>query len=132
MSIEYHEDDAASVVEFHVTGHISQADYLQIVEQLQAFIDRHGTVRMIEVVQNVPTFDPSILLPGLKFDLRNLRHISHVAVVSDIGWMSPVVKAAGAVISTRMRTFAMQDLDAARAWVRRADPDDDAAGPAPA
>lgn len=121
MSVSYTEDEASGIVEFRVDGHISRADYDPLVETLQGFIDRVGTIRLIEIVESFPTFDPSILIPGIKFDMRNLRHISHVAVVSDIGWMSPVVKAAGAVISTRMRTFDMAELDAAREWVRAAD-----------
>ncbi|BBU58724.1 hypothetical protein KU6B_49890 [Mameliella alba] len=128
MTIEYQEDDATKVVEFHITGHISHADYAPLVDRLQDFIDRNGTVRMIEVVEHFPTFDPSILIPGLKFDIRNIRYITHVAVVSDMGWISPVVKAAGALISTKIRTFGMAELEAARDWVRSADPEGDAAG----
>ncbi len=122
MTIDYHEDDATKVVEFHVKGHISREVYEPLVHKLQDFIDRNGTVRMIEVVEHFPTFDPSILVPGLKFDIRNIRYITHVAVVSDMGWISPVVKAAGALISTKIRTFGMEDLEAARDWVRSADP----------
>lgn len=121
MTIEYHEDDAAKLVEFHVKGHVSREVYEPLVTRLQDFIDRNGTGRMVEVVESFPTFDPWILIPGLKFDFRNIRYITHVAVVSDIGWMSPVVKAAGALISTRIRTFGMDELDAARDWVRSAD-----------
>lgn len=123
MTVDYIEDETNAIVEFHVKGHISHAEYVPLVEKLQGFIDRHGTVRIVEVVESFPTFDPSILLPGLKFDIRNLRHISHVAVVSDIGWLSPLVKAAGAVISTRMRLFELLDLEEARTWAREADRD---------
>ncbi len=121
MTLTYHEDADSKVVEFSVSGHISREDYDAVITPLQGFIDAHGTVRMIEIVQHFPTFDPGILLPGIRFDIRNLKHISHVAVVTDIGWMSPMVRAAGALISTRMRVFPAAELEAARAWVRDAE-----------
>ena len=48
MTIDYHEDDATKVVEFHVKGHISREVYEPLVHKLQDFIDRNGTVRMID------------------------------------------------------------------------------------
>jgi len=57
----------------------------------------------------------------MKFDMKNIRHISHCAVVSDVGWFSPMSKAAGAFMSTKLRTFNMDEIDAARAWLK--DPD---------
>lgn len=121
MTVTYREDDATGVAEFRVVDHISRADYEPLVASLQDFIDRHGSVRIIEIVETFPGFDPSILLPGLRFDIRNIRHISHVAVVSDMGWLSPVVKAAGSLVSTKIRLFGMAELDEARAWIVTAD-----------
>ena len=121
MAITYTTDPDTAVIEFTVSEHISKEDYETVIEPMQDFIDTHGTVRMIEIVESFPSFDPAILLPGIRFDIRNIRHISHVAVVSDIGWFSPVVRAAGALISSQMRTFPMEALDEARDWVRTAD-----------
>jgi hypothetical protein len=103
-----------------VSGKISREDYDTAVAPMQAFIDRHGTVKFIEVVESFKGFDPSILWPGLKFDWQNIQHISHVAVVTDIGWMGPMSKAAGALISTKLRVFDMDDLNAARDWIATA------------
>jgi hypothetical protein len=38
-------------------------------------------------------------------------------VVSDIGWFSPLTKAAGAFMSTKLRTFDLAEEDAARDWL---------------
>ncbi len=103
-----------------MSGKISREDYDTAVAPMQAFIDRHGTVKFIEVVESFKGFDPSILWPGLKFDWQNIQHISHVAVVTDIGWMGPMSKAAGALISTKLRVFDMDDLNAARDWIATA------------
>ncbi len=120
MAITYHEDDDSRVVEFTVSGKVTRADYDTVIGPMQAFIDRHGNVKMVEVIESFEGFEASVLWPGIKFDIQNLRHISHVAVVSDIGWISPISKAAGALLSTRLRTFNINELDKARDWIKAA------------
>lgn len=120
MTVTYSEDDATRIAEITVSGRVTAEDYELAVTPMQAFIDRHGTIRLIEVVESFKGFDPSILWEGLKFDMRNIPHISHVAVVSDLGWIGPMSKAAGALISTDLRTFGLNELDAARDWIRTA------------
>lgn len=117
MTVSYSIDHDAQLIEFRVSGYITKEDYTALLDPMQAFIDRHGRVKMIEIVESFEGFDPAVLLPGIKFDLKNISHISHVAVVSDIGWISPFVKMAGMVISTKLRFFEMDDLDEARSWV---------------
>jgi len=120
MSIEYHENDTTRVAEIILRGKITMEDYTAAVDPMQAFIDRHGTVKLIEVIQSFQGFDPSMLWPGIKFDWQNIPKISHVAVVSDLGWIGPMSKAAGAVISSQVRFFGMEDLDEARDWIASA------------
>jgi len=118
MTLRYIEYPADRLVELTVQGRVTRDDYDQIVDRIQAFIDLHGKIKVIEVIESFSGFDPAILLPGIRFDIRNIRHVSHVAVVSDIGWFSPVVKAAGALVSTKMRLFHLDELNEARNWIR--------------
>ncbi|CUX79746.1 MAG: SpoIIAA-like protein [Roseibaca calidilacus] len=120
MTIEYREDDATRTAEVLVRGKITMEDYTAAVEPMQAFIDRHGTVKFIEVIESFSGFDPAVLWPGIKFDWRNISQISHVAVVSDLGWVGPLSKAAGALISSQVRFFQLDELNAARAWIAQA------------
>lgn len=120
MTLGYTEYADDIVVEVRLDGRINRDEYDACIEKLQDFIDAHGTIRMVEIIDSFTGFDPSTLWEGLKFDFRNIKHISHVAVVSDIGWISPASKAAGALISTQLRTFDTAHLGAAREWVRAA------------
>ncbi|QFT82221.1 hypothetical protein FIU89_16460 [Roseovarius sp. THAF27] len=117
MTVEYEEDAETKTVELTVAGKVTREDYDRIVDRMQGFIDTQGTVKLIEVIESLDGFAPSVIWPGIKFDFKNLRHISHVAVVSDIGWIGPVAKAAGALVSTKLRTYDLDDLDAAREWI---------------
>lgn len=120
MTVKYIEDADTKTVELTVSGKVTREDYDRIADRMQSFIDAQGTVKLIEVTESLDGFEPSVIWPGIKFDFRNLRHISHVAVVSDIGWIGPVSKAAGALMSTKLRTYDLADLDEAREWVAAA------------
>ncbi|MBI6629652.1 SpoIIAA family protein [Pontibaca salina] len=119
MPLTYREDDTHKLVELEVHGKITKADYDEVIPKVQAFIDQHGTIRLLEVVEDFSGFEISVLWPGIKFDIQNLKHISHVAVVSDTGWIGALAKAAGSFMSTKLRTFDLSELAEARAWIRK-------------
>lgn len=123
MTVTYNEDPTTRVVELTVSGRITRDDYDSVIDRIQTFIDAHDTIKLIEIIESFEGFEPSVIWPGIKFDVKNVRHISHVAVVSDIGWIGPLSKAAGALVSTKLRTFDRDQLDAARAWITQTDPD---------
>ena len=68
MAITYTEFPEKKRVEFTVSGQITKADYDSIAGPMEAFIDAHGTVQMIEVVDHFSGFDPGLLLPGLTIE----------------------------------------------------------------
>lgn len=123
MSHTYDEFPDENLIELSVAGHVGREEFEAIAPRMEAFIAEHGTIRLIEIIQNFKGFDPSLLWDGLQFDRRNLKHISHCAVVSDkgSGWLGPIARLAGAALTTRIETFPIERLDEARAWIR--DPD---------
>ena len=116
MACKYSEHDSAPVVEIRVVGRVTEHDMDEIIPKLEAFIGRHGTIRIVEVIERFDGFDPTTILDGMKFDIKHLKDISHAAVVSDIPWVSFMTNAFAAVSPIVVKTFPMSDLDAARTW----------------
>ena len=85
------------------------------------FIDRHGKIRLIEIIERFDGFVPSTILDGIKFDFRHLRDVTHAAVVSDIGWIGVLTRAAGMVMPVTMKVFSLAELEKAREWAKTAD-----------
>ncbi len=129
MACIYTEHDTAPVVEVRVLGRVTQHDVDEVLPKLEAFIAKHGEIRMVEVVDEFEGFDVSTMLDGLKFDYQHLRNITHVAVVSDIGWIGVLTRAASMVMPISLRVFPKDELEVARAWALN--PDEAAAKPAP-
>lgn len=118
MTTAYKEDPHHKIAELIVDGKVTQEDFNRIAGQLENFIEKHGHIRLLEEIRKLDGFEASMVWDGIKFDMKHLKHISHCAVVSDIGWLSPFSKAAGAFISCKIRTFTLDELDEARAWLQ--------------
>jgi len=122
MTLSYIEYPDTKTVEIHVDGKVAREEFDSTLAKMDLFIQSNGTIKLLESVTTFKVgMDMHMLWEGMKFDLKNIRHISHCAVVSDIGWISPMSKAAGAFMSTKLRTFNIDEIDAARAWLK--DPD---------
>ena len=121
MTTTYTEDPEHKIAELVVDGKVTHEDFNNIARQLENFIEKHGRIKLLEEIRTLEGIEASMVWEGIKFDIKNLkhiRHISHCAMVSDIGWLSPISKAAGAFISCKIRTFTLDQLDEARACLQ--------------
>lgn len=121
MTTTYREYPEHKIAELVIDGKVTHEDFNNITIQLEGFIEKQGHIKLLEEIRTLKGFDASMVWEGIKFDIKNLkhiRHISHCAVVSDIGWLSPISKAAGAFISCKIRTFTLDQIDEARAWLQ--------------
>ncbi len=121
MAVMLSENPDTKTLEITVNGTVTEQDFDELMPRFEAFMETHKKIRLIEVVQDYKGFDPGLMWKGMRFDFRAIPHISHCAVVSDIPWMSPMAKAAGAFMPMKVRTFNMDELDAAREWIATAD-----------
>ena len=116
MACIYTEHETLPVAEIRVDGHVTEHDMDEILPRMEAFIERHGTIRIIEVIERLEGFDPTTILDGMKFDIKHLRNISHAAIVSDIPWVSFMTTAVALVMPVTVRMFPMSRTDEARRW----------------
>lgn len=117
MSVTYDEHATLPIFEIAVTGKITQDDMDAVLPRLEAFLERHGKVRMVEIIPDFGGFEWSTLWDGIKFDVAHIRDIERVAVVTDVGWIGGWTRALCRVMPLQVRVFDMADLEAARAWV---------------
>ena len=121
MACIYTEHESLPVAEIRVVGRVTDHDMDEIIPKLEAFIDKHGTIRIVEVIERFDGFDPTTILDGMKFDIKHLSDVTHAAVVSDIPWVSYVTSAAAMVMPLTVRVFPLEKLDEARDWIGKPD-----------
>jgi len=71
--LSYKEYDNAQAVEIVLKGRVSTEEFNAIAKKLEAFIKRHGQVRVPEVIQDFEGMDAVAFWHDVKFSLRHLQ-----------------------------------------------------------
>jgi len=105
-------------MEVTVDGDIGVEDFKRAVRAIDEVLARHDRLNVVEVVRRVGTIPPKLWFRELRYVLSRLKRFGRCAVVTDKGWISPVVKIFSAFTSVDIRIFPLVDLEAGRAWAR--------------
>lgn len=118
--LAYDEDDATATIEIRVAGRVTADQFEDVARRMEAFLERHESVRIVEVIERFDGMDLSLLFDDVLFSLRHMRRFSHVAVVTDLRWAEKMANAAAIVLSARLRLFPLDAIDEARTWAKTA------------
>lgn len=80
--LSYKEMDNLAAVEIDISGRVSTEEFDRIAGKLEAFIQRHDRVRVLEIIHDFEGMDAKALWHDLKFSLRHLNDFSRCAIVS--------------------------------------------------
>ena len=115
--LSYKEHDNAQAVEILLEGRVSTEEFDRVASKLEAFINRHGHVRVLEIIQDFEGMDAVAFWHDIKFSLRHLKDFSRIAVVCNPDtqhlWSSLVAPFMSCVVEH----FGPGAEDAARDWL---------------
>lgn len=115
--LRYKEYDNAQAVEIELSGRVSVEEFNAVAERLEAFMGRHGRIRVLEIVKDFEGMDAGAFWQDIKFSLRHLQDPSRCAIVANPGtrhlWSSLVAP----FMSCEVEHFAPGEEDAARDWL---------------
>ncbi|MGH6865860.1 MAG: STAS/SEC14 domain-containing protein [Methyloceanibacter sp.] len=115
--LAYTEHDNAQAVEIVLSGRVSTEEFDAAAKRLDAFIKRHGQVRVLEVIKDFEGMDAAAFWHDVKFSLRHLHDFSRLAVVANPDtrqlWSSLVAP----FINCEVEHFLPHEEDAARDWL---------------
>ena len=81
--LSYREYDNAQAVEIVLAGRVSTEEFDAVATKLEAFIARHGHVRVLEIVKDLGGMDAIAFWHDIKFSLRHVKGVSPVAIVGN-------------------------------------------------
>lgn len=110
-------DESSGIVELHVNGPVERVEYDAAITAIDAMIERHGTVKVLEVLKDFGWIDPSIWWKDTVWGLTHLRDFGRCAVVTDKGWVGPFARAIGALMPAEVRVFPLAAEEDARVWL---------------
>ena len=115
--LSYKEYDNAHAVEIVLGAHVSTQEFNAVASKLEAFIERHGRLRLLEIVKDFQGMDGAAFWHDIKFSLRHLKDFSRVAIVCNPDthhlWSSLVAP----FMACEVEHFAPGEEDAARDWL---------------
>ena len=115
--LSYKEYDNAQAVEIVVGGPHLTAEFDALAGRLEAFIKRHGRVRVLEIVKDFEGMDATAFWHDIKFSLRHLKDFSRCAMVINPDTHHLWASLGSPLISCEVKHFAPGEEDAARDWL---------------
>lgn len=115
--LSYIEHDNAQAVEIRIEGKVSTEEFDRIAASLEAFIARHGQIRVLEQISDFEGMDGAALWHDLKFSLRHLKDFSRMAVVCDPNIRNLWSSFAGPFLTCEIEHFDPDQIAEARDWL---------------
>jgi hypothetical protein len=115
--LSYKEMDNLAAVEIEISDRVSTEEFDATAKKLEAFIARHGRVRVLEIIYGLEGMDAKALWHDLKFSLRHVNDFSRCAIVSDAKFLSLWSTIAEPFIDCEVAYFPPDELEAARDWL---------------
>lgn len=116
--IQYKEIEGTNIAEIMVDGKVTREDFDTIAPRLENFIEKHGTVRLLEEIRNFSGFELSLLWDNMKFSFGHMKNFDRVAVVTDKRWIKNWTKLGNTFINAEVEAFELDEIEDARAWLR--------------
>jgi hypothetical protein len=115
--LSYIEHDNAQAVEIVLSGRVLTQEFDRVADRLEAFIKRHGQVRVLEVVKDFEGMDAAALWHDVKFSLRHLKDFSRIAVVASPDTHNLWSSLVSPFMHCEVEHFAPDEVADARAWL---------------
>lgn len=119
--LKYYQSDNTKSVEITVSGHISTEEFDDVAAQLEAFIQRHKDVRVLENIESFSGMDPRAFWHDLQFSLRHLRDFSRCAIVCEAKIIDLWSELIAPFSHCQVRHFLPDEIEQARAWLQAGD-----------
>ena len=116
------DDLPPGVVGVEADDRVTADDYDRVLDPAVAATlkaSASGKLRVLYVVHgdNFPHYTAGAVWEDAKLGLGHLRDWERIAVVSDADWLHKALHAFGWMVPGEVRSFALSELDGARAWI---------------
>lgn len=117
MSVDVRAHEGGRILELHVTGKLTRADYERILPEVDDGLREHDRIDLLLALEEFRGWDAAAMWEDLKFDVDHFDDIRRLAVVGEERWhegMSPFFKP---FTAAEVRYFDPGQLEDARAWL---------------
>jgi len=115
--ISLNETNDGRVLEVHIRGKITAADYEHFGPTVERLVKQHGKIRMLIEMHDFHGWTAGALCQDIKFDARHFNDIERIAMVGETKWQHGMSVFCKPFTSAKIRYFDHSALDEARVWL---------------
>ena len=117
--LEILKDMPDNIVAVRASGQISGKDYEDVlIPAVETSLKRHGKVRVLyQLGQDFSGFTAEAMFDDAKLGLRHLNSFEKIAVITDVDWISRIVRFFSLMIPCPVKVFGNNDASGAKAWL---------------
>jgi len=117
--LEILKDMPDNVVGVRASGQISGKDYDDVlIPAVESSLKRHGKIRVLyQLSPDFSGFTGEAMFDDAKLGLRHLNSFEKIAVISDVDWISRIVRFFSLMIPCPVKVFGNKDAPRAKAWL---------------
>ena len=118
--IEYRNIPRTNIIEMCTASSPDDLESQKSLERLKADIQKHGKLRVLHEVRSPIGVDPSKFWRDARVALTLDSGFSHIALVTDVDWLSRMSESTGRTLSASVKVFKRSQIEEARQWLKDA------------
>ena len=88
MPIQLSEEDDGKLLNVHVSGKLTSADYDHFVPEFERLVGLHGKLRVLFDMTDFHGWDAGALWADTKFAIKHFADIERIAMVGETKWQN--------------------------------------------
>ena len=117
MPIQLNEEDGGKLLNVHVSGKLTSADYEHFVPELERLVGQHGKLRVLFDMTDFHGWDAGALWADTKFAIKHFADIEQIAMVGETQWQHGMAAFCKPFTRAKVRYFDHAGAAAARSWL---------------
>lgn len=118
--IEYINKPGTNIIELCTAGVADNFKTKELIDRLEADIQKHGKLRVLHEVRSPQGVDLSNFWKDARFALAHDEGFSHIALVTDVVWLANMSQSTGPTLTAEVRVFTRSQIEEARTWLKNA------------
>ncbi|MDQ2868740.1 MAG: STAS/SEC14 domain-containing protein [Verrucomicrobiota bacterium] len=107
-----------NLVRVDVSGKLTQEDYDALIPSLEQVIARHGSMRLLFVMENFHGWDAGAAWDDFRFGITHASKVGRVAMVGEKSWQKWMAKLGSYFSRDAVKYFDHSQMAEAERWVR--------------
>src|SRR3978361_2248857 len=107
------------VAAYKATGAISKEEYEQVVmHRIDEVAAKYGTINFLVLLETgMENYSIGAFIDYVKVSFQHFSKWNRMAIVTDQDWVAKAYDALSYMVHGEIRSYAVKDLEAAKAWV---------------